>query len=241
MSKILIGVRVSTESTSRKAFLDRVRTAAVAGRAHRVGSDDRAGDVGYVGADAELCGALAAEVEAVGGQSQVLQSDDEVRRAVEKLLTELSAKKVICWQHSLLERLGLSGLLNNQRIEHDDFDTLAMLPPEERRQKILQAEVGISSVDYAVAETGSLVVCSRPGQERVVSLVPAVHIAIVEESQIVPDLFDIFAKLESIGLDKLPSNLAFISGPSKTGDIELQLTTGVHGPGHWHVLILRAA
>lgn len=90
----------------------------------------------------------------------------------------------------------------------------------------------------AVAETGTLVVCSSPGQERVVSLTPPVHLAIVARHQIVPDLFDVFGGLASRGLESLPSNLAFITGPSKTDDIELQPTTGVHGPGQWRVLIL---
>jgi L-lactate dehydrogenase complex protein LldG len=81
--------------------------------------------------------------------------------------------------------------------------------------------------------------CSAPGHERMASLVPPAHVAIVEASQIVPDLLDAFAELEKRGVDNLPSNITLITGPSKTGDIELQLTTGVHGPGHWHVVVIR--
>jgi L-lactate utilization protein LutC len=100
----------------------------------------------------------------------------------------------------------------------------------------MAADVGITSVDFAIAETGTLVVCSKMGQERLASLAPPVQIAIVERSQIVPDLMDVF---DGFGADavNLPSNLVLITGPSKTGDIELQLTTGVHGPGHVHVLV----
>jgi len=103
---------------------------------------------------------------------------------------------------------------------------------------MLSADIGITSVSLAVAETGSLVMMSQPGQERTASLLPPVHVAIVERAQIVPDLFDVFAQLEKRDTD-LPSNLAFITGPSKTGDIELTLTTGVHGPGKWHVIVVR--
>jgi L-lactate dehydrogenase complex protein LldG len=77
----------------------------------------------------------------------------------------------------------------------------------------------------------------------VASLVAPVHIAVIERVQIVPDLFDAFALLErqagkSGGLPHVASNVVFITGPSKTGDIELTLTTGVHGPGQLHVVIV---
>ena len=109
---------------------------------------------------------------------------------------------------------------------------------------MLNAELGVASADYAVAETGTLAVASAAGRERAVTLLPPVLINVVASNQIVPDLFDLFTKLgasagEEAGSIELPSNLALITGPSKTGDIELQLTTGVHGPGEWHVIVIR--
>jgi L-lactate dehydrogenase complex protein LldG len=53
-------------------------------------------------------------------------------------------------------------------------------------------------------------------------------------------LFDAFDRLGAEGIENLPSNLVLITGPSKTGDIELTLTTGVHGPGKWHVIVVQA-
>ncbi len=103
---------------------------------------------------------------------------------------------------------------------------------------MLACDIGISSADCAIAETGTLMVCSRPGQERLASLLPLMHVAIVERQQIVPDLIDAFGLLHERGLENLPSNTTFITGPSKTGDIELQLTTGVHGPKHWRVILV---
>ena len=103
---------------------------------------------------------------------------------------------------------------------------------------MLGVDVCISSVSYAIAETGTLAVMSQPGQERGGSLLGPVHLAVVETSQILPDLFDLFEKLGQ-RKEGMPSNLTLITGPSKTGDIELELTTGVHGPGVWYVLIIK--
>ena len=83
-----------------------------------------------------------------------------------------------------------------------------------------------------------MLLCSRSGRERVASLLPPVHVAIVERQQIVPDVIDAVAHLSRLETDQLPSNAVLITGPSKTGDIELQLTTGVHGPGQWHVIVI---
>jgi L-lactate dehydrogenase complex protein LldG len=100
---------------------------------------------------------------------------------------------------------------------------------------MLAADVGISSADFAIAESGTLAVCSQAGQERAVSLLPLVHVAIVRREQVLADLFDLF---ERLGAGELQSSVVLITGPSKTGDIELTLTTGVHGPRQWHVILI---
>lgn len=223
----------------RDAFLTRVRDAAIAGLAHRVHLNDIPDGAGYVGVNVEKCAALADEIDAVGGSAIVVESPDAARDALATLLSQFQATSALCWRHALLDRLKIRELLADANVSVHDHATLDELPPGDQRQSILAADVGISSVDFAVAETGTLTVCSKPGQERVISLVPPVHIAIIEEAQIVPDLFDVFTQLGELNFDDLPSNVAFITGPSKTGDIELQLTTGVHGPGKWHVIVLR--
>jgi L-lactate dehydrogenase complex protein LldG len=115
--------------------------------------------------------------------------------------------------------------------------------PTPRKSRTFSAGLGITSVDWAVAETGSLAVCARPGgRGRSVSLLPPVHIALLTPDQIVPDLFDLYQKLEQERQrSDLPSNVTLITGPSKTGDIQLKLTTGVHGPGEVHALVVENA
>jgi L-lactate dehydrogenase complex protein LldG len=224
---------------SRESFLSRVREAVRAGAAYRVKPvDPRSEQAGYCGAGDDPPARLVAEINAVGGQSNLVADRDEARNAVAELLDRYSPASALCWRHPLLDRLGLAELLAERRIEKLDYDALEPRETDRRRDDMLAAGVGISSATVAVAETGTLALASGPGCERAVSLLPPVHIAVVEADQIVPDLFDLFAKMQETS-QAMPSNWVLITGPSKTGDLELKLTTGVHGPGDWHVIVLR--
>ncbi|HZZ71897.1 MAG TPA: lactate utilization protein [Pirellulales bacterium] len=222
----------------KQEFLRRVRAAAETGRAYRVAPTAAVSPAaGYVGGGENLCARFAHEVNAVGGFAHHTHSEAELRGVLTRLLAERAARSALCWQHPLLERLDIAALLRQAAVEVCDYATLARQPPSEQRAKMLAADIGVTSATYAIAETGSLAMASQSGRERAASLFPPVHLAIVERSQILPDLFDLFQKLDADGSAAIATNLTLITGPSKTGDIELQLTTGVHGPGVWHVLI----
>lgn len=225
---------------SRESFLARVRDAAAAGRAHRVHlHGDLPEQVGYCGAGDDPVERLIQEVNAVGGQAHPAADLAEAGRRLAELLAQYAPHTALCWRHDLLDRLGLTELLESKNIVRLDYDSLSPQEQPAQRERMFAAEIGISSVSAAIAETGTLALASRAGQERLASLLPPVHVAIVEAAQIVPDLFDFFASLQAGGLENLPTNCVFITGPSKTGDIELTLTTGVHGPGKWHVIVIR--
>lgn len=223
---------------SRDAFLSRVKQAAEMGRAYRIHHQELPANVGYVGVASDLCEHLANEVNAVGGVATIVDSLDQAREVLVGYLTETAAQAALCWQHPLLDRLGLNAILSERNIARVDFEQTNSIDPAARRLAQLACDIGITSVDLAIAETGTLLVCSQPGHERVASLLPPMHVAIIERSQIVPDLLDAFRWIHERGLDNLPSNITLITGPSKTGDIELQLTTGVHGPGKWRVIVV---
>ncbi len=237
---------------SRETFLNRVREAAQRGRAYRVHVDEIPEGTGYVGArEGDLCAAMAAEVVEVGGAAHVVTDSEAAREQLLDLLDQYNVRCVLMWQHELLRRLGLQEVLGDAGIDWLDHDRLSNMDEAAARQAVMAADIGVTSCDWAIAETGSLVVHSRPGQERMASLVTPVHIAVVERRQIVPDLFDVTwnrspdlfesdASSNRSGdlFHELPSNISIITGPSKTGDIELTLTTGVHGPGKWHVIII---
>ena len=226
--------------SSRERFLARVRQAAEQGRRYRVHLKPFDDQIGYLGAGDDLVERFATEVNAVGGKAFVVPEIEAARRQLKELLSEACATSALCWQHEFLHRLGLVELLSASGVTMLDHARLTDMPATARRKTLLACDVGITSCDCAIAETGTLMMCSQPGQERVASLLPPMHIAIVESQQIVPDLIDAIGMLNQRGFESLPSNVTFITGPSKTGDIELQLTTGVHGPGKWLVIVIAA-
>ena len=101
-----------------------------------------------------------------------------------------------------------------------------------------EAQVGVTDVDCAVAETGSLVISSTARRGRAPLLVPPIHFAIVPASKVVADLLDVWSSLRGNRVVESRSAVVLVSGPSKTGDIEGVLVTGVHGPGEVHVLLV---
>ncbi len=134
----------------------------------------------------------------------------------------------------MIDSLDLSGRLRAAAIEVIDVSS----PPYGGRDAFFAAEAGVSGVDYLVAETGSMVLFSRPDQPRSLSLLPPLHVAVADRRQLLPDLFDLFEERLWAEENKMPSCLSLITGPSKTGDIELRLVTGVHGPGEVHVVLI---
>ncbi|TWT42284.1 Lactate utilization protein C [Phycisphaerae bacterium RAS1] len=102
-------------------------------------------------------------------------------------------------------------------------------------ESLFAVRAAVTGVAAAIAETGSIVIESGGGVSRSASLVPPLHVAIVLESQLLPDLLDYFAA----GSRSPPTCATLITGPSKTADIEGILVTGVHGPGRVVILVVR--
>jgi L-lactate dehydrogenase complex protein LldG len=130
-------------------------------------------------------------------------------------------RRIALPRSDLLERLGVGVALRDAGLDVASW-------PEMTLDALYDVEAAVTDVFKAVAETGSLVMRSTPEHGRALSLVPPVHVAIVERGSIVPDLVDLFAFLTA---EKNSAGITIISGPSKTADIEMNLVTGVHGPG----------
>jgi len=102
-----------------------------------------------------------------------------------------------------------------------------------------EAEVGVSTAMAAAAETGSLAVACDAAHPRSTSLVPPVHVAVIPDDRLVEGYADAINVLAA--LDPTPSGMSMITGTSSTGDIEMTLVRGVHGPQEVHVIIYPAS
>jgi len=107
--------------------------------------------------------------------------------------------------------------------------------------RLANCAVGITGAEYAIAETGTIVLSSDEQNAQLVSLLPPVHIAVIRSSQIVASLDQTLARLnqEQVARSDPARSVSFITGPSRTGDVELVLSIGVHGPKELHVIIRR--
>lgn len=103
---------------------------------------------------------------------------------------------------------------------------------------VAKADMGISGADLAVAETGSIAIATRRDEDRLVTCLPPVHVAVVPSSVLVRDLDDALPFLERTLQDPEPCVVSFVSGPSRTRDIEIRLVLGVHGPHELHAVML---
>lgn len=153
----------------------------------------------------------------VSGEVHLLAEKEDLIEKINELIREIGAQSVSFWNMEPLKSLEFTS-------ESDLANT----------------DIGITGADFAIADTGTLVLLSGPKQPRLTSLLPPVHIAILEKETIVPNIHALFARLgKSYGnYDKLCSCISFITGPSRTADIELNLTLGVHGPGRAIVIIV---
>ena len=147
-------------------------------------------------------------------------SVDDLLPAMSGFLRERQCARVMLSDTPLLARLSVRDYLKSQGFDARGWSEIT---PDEA----YDFDAGVTDVDYAVAETGSLVIRHRPEHGRLISLVPFVHVAVVEPKNFLPDLLDLFERLAKEGVG---GGVTMISGPSKTADIEMNVVTGVHGP-----------
>jgi L-lactate dehydrogenase complex protein LldG len=193
-----------------------------------------------------LADELETAAELAGWKVARVASKQDAAGYIADLVRELEARSVVRSAQAVVERLDLEGVLsgagvqvNAMAVREGSDEASADEQRSAMRQHAIDADLGITGVDYAIAETGTCVLLPRKGISRLVSLLPPVHVAIVERGQVLPGLDEFFALQRADALQgDLGSYMTLITGPSRSADIEYTIVTGVHGPGEVHMLLL---
>jgi L-lactate dehydrogenase complex protein LldG len=183
------------------------------------------------------------EFERIAGVFHRVARMDEVPGVIKRLAEEQQATRVLSWDPGSLgldlrHSLGAEGFLVTVAPD-DDPDLSAR---QLHREAAASAEIGVTGVDWALAETGTLVLVSGRGRPRSTSLLPATHVAVFDRGCLLESLEQVGTMLEALHADPARSMsgavINFITGPSRTADIELTLTRGVHGPKEVHAIFV---
>jgi len=190
----------------------------------------------------DLVAQFADELAKLDGRPHRCADDEEALEAIRAILQAHHATTAITWDAEQIGLPGFDALLAQAGVAALD-GRVAYTGDErsERLQTLEPAPICISGADIGIAESGSLVVLSGPGRGRLASLLAPVYIAVLRAPQIVRGLGEALAAVQARhgpDLFRDRSNLTLITGPSRTADIELTLTLGVHGPREVHVVLI---
>ncbi|MFY0544331.1 LutC/YkgG family protein [Brevibacillus sp. H7] len=157
------------------------------------------------------------------------------------MLHQFQVKSAVYWDDPRLFDLHVPKLLTEQQVEHRAWQVAG--DEADLRSFAARADIGITFADAGLSETGTVVLFNGGGRGRLVSLLPPVYVVILQESSILPRLTEGAAYVQQRMKEKedVPACINFITGPSRTGDIEMDLAFGVHGPGKVHVILLKTA
>jgi L-lactate dehydrogenase complex protein LldG len=170
------------------------------------------------------------ELEALGGHGKRAGSLETARDYVLKLAREREAELLVRWDAEYLDELGADEPLREAGVEVTPWRDLP-----DFREIAGRADIGLSTATWAIAETGSLVLEHGPGQGRSVTLLPPTYVAILPVDKVLRTVPEAIQRYTG---NTLPANVCFHTGPSRSGDIEMSLVVGMHGPGDVHVLLI---
>jgi L-lactate utilization protein LutC len=166
-------------------------------------------------------------LQAVGGVCTVVRDEAEASMAVQQIIAD--SKSVVVSDSTLAARIVANVSSPAQFLYKADAG------------EMFNCDAGITSAQWAVAETGTLVLESEKERHRFASLVPPIHIALVNGQAVVHTLGEVLNRIAKSGRDDMSRTITFITGPSRTSDIELTLAIGVHGPAQLFVIIIEGA
>jgi L-lactate dehydrogenase complex protein LldG len=166
---------------------------------------------------------LLREITALSGVAHRVR-ETEIDGALERLVQDQGVRIACVWPTAGLRRLEIERRLTKLGV--------TIVPPNAGKEELARCDLGVTEADFALPETGTLGLLSSAQQPRAVSLLPRVHLAVLSPAALRADLHQVFTEAKGRGY------LILISGPSRTADIELTVTLGVHGPKALHVWAL---
>ncbi len=217
--------------TDRQTFLDRVRSRLTTepheNLPHPLVEVAEIPLVGYVRQLDDLPAAFTDAAERVGVRV-VRIADTEALREVLAGLTE---------EHGIRSAVASGDPETAAAVSH--LEALGVgIRPFDGPAACADADLGVTGAAWAIAATGTLVAEAGRAGGRTASLLPPVHLAVVPVQRLVPTAGDLFRRMAEIHPEGPPSQLVLITGPSRSGDIEMQITVGVHGPKHVIVVLV---
>ena len=158
---------------------------------------------------------LLKEINALSGSARRVTSG-EIEQVLTSLVESEGIQKALLWETPYLNSLKIKDVLIKNGIE--------VIPNGSKKQSLAECDLGITEVDFALAETGTLCLVSASDKPRTASLLPRIHLALVKPENLRPDIHQVVAEAKG------EAYFVFITGPSRTADIELTVALGVHGP-----------
>ena len=172
---------------------------------------------------------FATVLEATGGTVQRASEPRQIAAFIADAAQEQGVREILYEPTELVEDLGLRLLIAAHGVE--------LLPVEEAGDKAPHLRVALTGAEFAIAETGTLVVGGRPGGWGLASVLPWVHLVVLRADAVVADLATGFARFEA-RLVAGEGDWVWITGPSRTADIGHTLVLGAHGPNSLRVMVV---
>jgi L-lactate dehydrogenase complex protein LldG len=192
----------------------------------------------------ELVNQFEETLQSLGGQVIRVASPDELSKAINSWISEVEARQIVAWNHK-----GLSDVfrpkdpLNQEQLsdqEQPQVPQVTFWDEQADAQQLTdaaeQADVGFTVAEYGLSETGTIVLYNRGNCGRLVSLLPTICATVLSAQHIIPRLTQLLPQIDQNVADHSCINL--ITGPSRSADIEMDLSIGVHGPGQLVVFLI---
>lgn len=186
---------------------------------------------------------FAREFGRVAGVLHRVGGADEVPEVIARIAGERGMRSAVAWHADALG-LDVVAPLTARGLPTSAAPGGEVSAQERARRRALAAaaDIGVTGADLAIAETGTLVVLSGAGRPRSASLLPPCHVTVFDREALVTSLLQAGLVLEAWHEGAAPeargASINFITGPSRTADIELTLTRGVHGPKEVHAIFV---